>query len=165
MKSLRRRLTPARGIVADMPLLDIGHDLRFSVRILARHWTYTLPATLTLALGIGATTAVFAVVDATLLRPLPFPTADRLVSLNVLMPGVNGPDSQFVVSELDRLLIERAANRVGGHARVLHPSHMYLLFKQFWSGHRPLGYLDSHTRHIRLAPPRLDLSALRLPPE
>ena len=74
-------------------------------------------------------------------------------------------NKQFIVSELDRLLIERAADRVGGRARVLHPSLMYRLFKQFWSGHRPLGYLDSHSRHVRLAPPRLDLSALSLPEE
>jgi hypothetical protein len=40
---------------------------------------------------------------------------------------------------------------------------MYKLFKQFWSGHRPRGFIDSHTRHVRLAPPGLDLRALNLP--
>jgi hypothetical protein len=44
---------------------------------------------------------------------------------------------------------------------VLHPSLMYRLFKQFWSGHRPLGFMDSHTRYARIVPPRVaDLSGL-----
>ena len=60
--------------------LDVARqDLRFTGRILARSPGFTLAAVLTLALGIGATTAVFTVVDAVLLRPLPFPDADRLV--------------------------------------------------------------------------------------
>src|SRR5688500_648675 len=56
-------------------------DLVFASRQLRRSPSFTLVAALTLALGIGANSAVFALVDATLLRPLPVPDADRLVML------------------------------------------------------------------------------------
>jgi putative ABC transport system permease protein len=55
------------------------HDLRFAFRLLAKNPTFALAATLTLALAIGGTTAIFSIVDAVLLRPLPFPDPDRLV--------------------------------------------------------------------------------------
>lgn len=54
-------------------------DLRYAVRSLVRTPAFTVTAVLTLGLGIGAATAVFATLDAVLLRPLPFPEPDRLV--------------------------------------------------------------------------------------
>jgi putative ABC transport system permease protein len=56
-------------------------DLRFGARMLLKQRRFTAVTIITLALGIGATTAIFSVVDAVLLRPLPFPEADRLVYL------------------------------------------------------------------------------------
>ena len=56
-------------------------DLRFGARMLLKQRQFTAAAIITLALGIGATTAIFSVVDAVLLRPLPFPEAERLVYL------------------------------------------------------------------------------------
>src|SRR5882672_8216669 len=54
-------------------------DLRYAVRTFGRAPGFTLLAVLTIAIGVGANTAIFSVVNATLLRPLPFPRATELV--------------------------------------------------------------------------------------
>jgi putative ABC transport system permease protein len=65
-----------------MPMFeDLRQDLRYATRTLTRERVFSAAAVLMLALGIGANSAMFALVDAILLRPLPFPEPDRLVML------------------------------------------------------------------------------------
>jgi hypothetical protein len=57
------------------------HDVRYAVRALVRRPAYTALVLVTLAIAIGATTAVFSAIDTVLLRPLPYPDAARLVTV------------------------------------------------------------------------------------
>jgi putative ABC transport system permease protein len=63
------------------PFENLTRDLRYTIRTLARTPGFTLTAILVMALGIGATTALFTVVKSVLLNPLPYPDSSRLVSL------------------------------------------------------------------------------------
>jgi predicted permease len=62
-------------------------ELRFGLRMLVKNPIFTLVAVVTLALGIGANTTIFTVVNAVLLRPLPYPSSERLMELGRVFPG------------------------------------------------------------------------------
>ena len=68
----------------------IAQDIRFGLRTFRRTPTFTVVAVLTLAIGIGANTAIFSAVNALLLRPLPFPEPDRLMSVSLTLPARAG---------------------------------------------------------------------------
>jgi len=75
------------------------HDLRFAFRMLLKHKGFTAVAIIALALGVGANTAIFSLVNGVLLRPLPFPQAERIVYFEGRNPSHGITDSN--VSYLD----------------------------------------------------------------
>jgi putative ABC transport system permease protein len=77
--------------------------LKFACRLLRKNLSFTLVAATTLALGIGATTAVFTLVDAVLLRPLAYQNPTQLVSIAADEPGAGGSNVGFNPLELDDL--------------------------------------------------------------
>jgi len=98
-------------------------DLRYGLRQLRKSPGFTSVAVITLALGIAANTAIFSVIEAVILRPLPFGIPDRLVWLNGKMPmsdeaGVSPPDFR------DYRAANRAFERIAGMGYVAGPSNL-----------------------------------------
>jgi predicted permease len=93
------------------------NDLRFACRQLLKNPGFTAVAVLTLALGIGANTTIFSVVNAVLLRPLPYPDADQLVQLRMDWSGSPGSEissSTLVEVRAQSLSLARIAAYTGG---------------------------------------------------
>jgi putative ABC transport system permease protein len=102
---LARYMTPLQQANAREPvtpgappahvLSDLRQDLRYAARRLRKQPTFALAAVLTLALGLGANAAIFSVIDAVLLRPLPFPNGEQLMALYSRYLPSSGYDFPF----------------------------------------------------------------------
>ena len=74
-----------------IPVIDaLWQDVRYALRAMRHNLTFTVVVVLTLALGIGANTAVFSVLNSVLLKPLSYPRAEELVALRQIAPGARG---------------------------------------------------------------------------
>ena len=98
---------PARSFAApfefyiDCVMIEhLFFDLRYAVRVLLRSPGFSFIAIATMALGIGATTAIYTVIDATLLHPLPYPNPTELVHIEDDLPGTGAKDVGLSVPEL-----------------------------------------------------------------
>jgi predicted permease len=107
------------GIREDIYRLDtigvvetFGRDVRLALRGMRRRPGFTLAVVMTLALGIGANTAIFGVVDGVLLKPLAYPSPDELVSIEHVAPGLNAGPLRMSLSQY---FTYREAGRVFQH--------------------------------------------------
>jgi putative ABC transport system permease protein len=95
----------------------LWQDVRYGSRILRKSPGFTSIAVLTIALGIGATTAIFSIVSATLLHPLPYPEPEQLVTVQDDLPGVGAQDVGMSLPEwhdLQRSGIFQYVSPIGG---------------------------------------------------
>lgn len=96
LEALRRFGNPlhlrerSRDMWMNPAISELGRDFRIAARTLLRNPGFTATAALTLAIGIGANTAVFSVVNSVLLRPLAYQESERVVSLSLKAPGAKG---------------------------------------------------------------------------
>ena len=79
-------------------MTELRQDANYAVRMMARNPGFSIVVILALALGIGANTAIFSVIDAVLLRPLPYPDPDRLVMIYGNFEGIGLPKNQNWIS-------------------------------------------------------------------
>lgn len=113
-----------------LPFLEtLSRDTRHAIRGLRRTPGFTATIVLTLALGVGANTAIFAVIDTILIKPLPYPQAEALVSIWHTAPGLpNAPDLScspsmyFTYREENRTLQHFGMWSSGGAASPALPS-------------------------------------------
>jgi hypothetical protein len=87
-------------------------DVRYGLRMLVKKPTFTIVAVLTLALSAGANTAIFSIVNAVLLRSLPFRDPDRLVRIYFNNLGVGLRGVRFSVPEFDDLRTQRMCSKM-----------------------------------------------------
>ncbi|MCA1563433.1 MAG: hypothetical protein LC804_25330 [Acidobacteria bacterium] len=103
LKQLQRPPAIVPGLSVGSVCRDLWHDVRYAARVFSKQPAFAAAAVLTLALGIGATTAIFSVVYGVLLKPLPFHEPERLVSLQQIAPhgaGANhGPATYLTYRE------------------------------------------------------------------
>ena len=99
---------------------ELARELRFAARGLARTKAFTAVTLLTVALGVGANTAIFSIVHGVLLRPLPFREPERLVTLWEIRPRRHGSSAPVANhrSELLRLGGTGADPRAHGDLRI-----------------------------------------------
>ncbi|HEY7498598.1 MAG TPA: ABC transporter permease [Vicinamibacterales bacterium] len=111
-------------------------DIRYAVRTLGRSWVLTLVIVASLAIGVGANTAIFSVVNALLLEPLPYPDPDRLAILWLRSPGINIPQDwpspgQYIDIRTESSSFEEMSISRGGSGTLLgldQPERVQLLF-------------------------------------
>jgi len=117
--ALKQAHTPpvvAVGASTGHLLADLWHDLRYAARAFAKHKSFAVTAVLTLAIGIGATTAIFSVVNGVVIKPLAYPDAHEVVTVgqSALIGGVRDTNFPSSPQHLEvYLATQRAFEEIG----------------------------------------------------
>ncbi len=145
--NVTRVLEDTREVWRILWLEQLLQDVRFGARTLRRNPAFTLVVVLTLALGIGLNTAVFSVVNAVLIRPLPYPHAERLVWLADYYPvlkaeivaGVDFLDWKAQAKSFDEMVAYGYSQQTLAAADSAEPHWIADVTADFWkfSGARP----------------------------
>src|SRR5215475_8943543 len=90
---------PRLPMLRSLPMQTLGRDLRYALRAFLKTPGFTAAAVLSLAIGIGANTAIFSIISALLLRPLPYKGAERLVILWNTSPGLGITQDWFSTAQ------------------------------------------------------------------
>src|SRR5438105_4800599 len=97
------------------------HDLRYGARLLLKSPGFALVAAMTLTIGIGSLAAIFSIADTALLNPLPFPHAERLVSVHEIVPLIANRPIRLTAPDLVDYQNESHAFEALGAWRVPEP--------------------------------------------
>ncbi|HEV2424592.1 MAG TPA: ABC transporter permease [Terriglobia bacterium] len=111
-------VVPGAGGEKENVMNDLGQDLRYGLRVMVKDRAFTAVAVLTLALGIGANTAIFSVLDAVLLRPLPYPEPQQLVKLWSRFQGIGLPNDQNDLSAPEFHDLQQLSQSFSGIAAI-----------------------------------------------
>jgi putative ABC transport system permease protein len=104
---------------------DLRIEVRQTVRSLSRQPVFAIASVLTLALGLGATTAILTVADRVLLRTLPYPRPERLYLVRATLPGPDGNPAPYVLSAVEYLALKRNASSLE-QVEAMAPTEMAL---------------------------------------
>ena len=97
-------------------MFTLFQDISFALRQLTKHRVYALTAILSMALGIGATAAVYSVLYGVLIDPYPYRNADRIAFITIESKQGRNGDIPFTLSEVDQL--RRAKSVEDGYSRI-----------------------------------------------
>ena len=106
---------------------DLLHDFQFAARVLLKNIGFTVVAVLALALGIGANTAIFSVVNSVLLKPLPYENPDKIVKIWMRFTGIGLPNDLNWVS-LPEFVDVRDQNRSFSHIAAMQGANFNVSF-------------------------------------
>ena len=133
--------TSREPLISCQPVDAFLNDLRYALRQLRKAPLFSSVAILTLAIGIGATTAIFSTVNATLLRPLPFPDADQLVDVHTRLDRRPGHHGMLSSVEIGALHDSRSV--VTGVAGLTNQPFEATFMRERWhAGRRPVERRD-----------------------
>lgn len=154
-REVERIVSDSGPIIVGPWLSEVGFEILYWIPFL--RWVkkaYDLPSDRLVAVSRGGVELWYSDIADTYIDVFDEITSEEFVRANELRIELSGTLKHFSSDGFDATILDAVRKRLGvERQRVLHPSLMYRLFRMFWSGHRPLGFLDAHTRHAKMVTP------------